>query len=229
MPSAFNIIRSYAKLPHSLRCASFGVATAPAASRLRALKGSHNSALCLAPLRNCSKHHSAPGAARSCQRAKARGKGGVKRCGPGAARTVSAPRRESKSNERAPPKGKASAPEREEKATSAHRARRALPSVRGKAEKNNSNSNGNSNSNTRTWPTPRQAQKAWPVCSRAKTSTPTQRNKQRQRQKVRAWSGAYLQRAKARQRKPGKSNGNGARHGERASLEGHINAQAAQS
>ena len=108
----------------------------------------------------------APGAARSCQRAKARGKGGVKRCGPGAARTVSAPRRDSKSNERAPPKGKASAPEREEKATSAHRARRALPSVRGKAEKSNGNSN--SNGNTRTWPTPRQAQKAWPVCSRAK-------------------------------------------------------------
>jgi hypothetical protein len=31
-----------------------------------------------------------------------------------------------------------------------------------------------------------------------KTSTPTQGNKQGQQQKVRAWSGAYLQRAKAR-------------------------------
>ena len=139
-------------------------------------------------------------------------KAGVKRCGPGAARTVSAPRRESKSNERAPPKGKASAPEREEKATSAHRARRALPSVRGKATKKQQQQQRQQQQQQQQQhphlanPTP--SAKSLVSVFACKTSTPTQGSRQGQRQKVRAWSGAYLQRAKARQQKPGKSNGN---------------------
>ena len=56
MPSAFNIIRSFTKLPHSLRFASFGVATA--ALRLRP-DGFVKLALCLAPLRNCEKRYMA--------------------------------------------------------------------------------------------------------------------------------------------------------------------------
>ena len=46
---AFNIMCCSAKLLHSLRFASFGVATAPAASHLRALKGSRNPHYVLRP------------------------------------------------------------------------------------------------------------------------------------------------------------------------------------
>ena len=120
MPSAFNIIRSFTKLPHSLRFASFGVATA--ALRLRP-GGFVKLALCLAPLRNCEKRHSArlvrrvvvsaPGrdskshkrASRAPRFAVSQRKGKASRqiCTPGAACTASAPRRENKSQVKATP------------------------------------------------------------------------------------------------------------------------------
>ncbi len=127
--------------------------------------GSHNIALCLAPLHNCSMQQCAPGAARSCQRAKARGKGGVKKCGPGAARTVSAPRRDSKSNERAPPKAK---PARRS-ARKRQRARIARAALCRQSEERQKKTTATATT-TATPPlaNPTPSAKAWSACSRAK-------------------------------------------------------------
>ena len=108
---AFNIMCCSAKLRHSragrVRCRNRSGGKPPTRP-----KGFAEPTLCLAPLLTCEKRCSARLERRVAVSAPRREvNAGVKMCGPEAARGSSAPRRESKSNERAQNiKGKVSAP-----------------------------------------------------------------------------------------------------------------------